>query len=317
MGVALMSGMISLLYLTGSFFMLEIYDRVLPSRSVPTLIGLARDRGRALLLPGRARRAPRPRAARASEPRSTKRSIGASTTFSCACRCKTRASGDGLQAVRDLDQVRQFLSGLGPTALFDLPWMPLYVAICFLFHPGSASTAVAGALLLVAITALAELRTRELRPRRRPSAAAARNALALASGRNAEVLQAMGMGRRLGERWGEANERFMDAQQRSSDVAGGLGAMSKVLRMALQSAVLGVGAYLVIEQQATAGIIIASSILTSRALAPVELAIAQLARLRRGAPELETPARAPRRACRRGRTDGAAAARTRACRSRA
>ena len=84
----------------------------------------------------------------------------------------------------------------------------------------------------------------------------------------------MGMGRRTGALWSAANERFIEAQQRSSDVAGGLGAVSKVMRMALQSAILGVGAYLVIEQQATAGVIIASSILTSRALAPVELAIA-------------------------------------------
>src|SRR5829696_1603377 len=165
------------------------------------------------------------------------------------------------------------MAGLGPTALFDLPWMPLYIGICFLFHPVIGATAVAGALLLVAITALAEWRSRA--PAKAASEqAAARNALALASQRNAEVVQAMGMGRRLGERWSETSERFIDAQQRSSDVAGGLGTISKVLRIGLQSAVLGVGAYLVIEQQATAGIIIASSILTARAVVPVELAIA-------------------------------------------
>jgi ATP-binding cassette subfamily C protein len=186
---------------------------------------------------------------------------------------KQRVSGDGMQAIRDLDQVRHFLSGLGPTALFDLPWMPLYVAICFLFHFWIGVTAVAGALLLVAITLVAELRTRQP-TKAAAESGAARNVLALASVRNAEVLQAMGMGRRLGALWGSANAHFMDAQQRSSDVAGGLGAVSKVLRMALQSAMLSVGAYLVIEQQATAGIIIASSILSSRALAPVELAIA-------------------------------------------
>ena len=272
LGVALMSGMLSLLYLTGSFFMLEIYDRVLPSRSIPTLIGLVVIAAVLYFFQGlidvvRGRVLSR---------------IGASLdeafhgrVFDILTRqpLKTRTSGDGLQAVRDLDQVRQFLSSLGPTALFDLPWMPLYITICFIFHPVIGATAVAGALLLVAITALAEWRSRA--PTKAASeCAAARNALALASRRNAEVVQAMGMGRRLGERWSEASERFIDAQQRSSDVAGGLGAISKVLRIGLQSAVLGVGAYLVIEQQATAGIIIASSILTARAVAPVELAIA-------------------------------------------
>src|SRR5437660_12529761 len=92
--------------------------------------------------------------------------------------------------------------------------------------------------------------------------------------RNAEVLHAMGMAPRMGKIWGEANAKYLASHQKTSDVAGGLGAVSKVLRFALQSGVLGLGAYLVIQQQATAGIIIASSIIVARALAPVELAIA-------------------------------------------
>src|SRR3954452_22140529 len=84
----------------------------------------------------------------------------------------------------------------------------------------------------------------------------------------------MGMAPRLAKVWGEANTKYLVSQQKTSDVAGGLGAVSKVLRFALQSGVLGLGAYLVIQQQATAGIIIASSIIVARALAPVELAIA-------------------------------------------
>ena len=94
------------------------------------------------------------------------------------------------------------------------------------------------------------------------------------SRRNAEVLVAMGMAGRLNARWSEANEKYLAGNQRASDVAGGLGAVAKVLRMMLQSAVLAVGAYLVIHQEATAGIIIAGSILSARALAPVDLAIA-------------------------------------------
>src|SRR6185437_3708959 len=104
--------------------------------------------------------------------------------------------------------------------------------------------------------------------------AARRNDLAATSRRNAEVLVAMGMSGRLTRRWSEANQNYLSGNQRASDVAGGLGAMAKVLRMMLQSAVLGVGAYLVIYQEATAGIIIAGSILSARALAPVDLTIA-------------------------------------------
>ena len=104
--------------------------------------------------------------------------------------------------------------------------------------------------------------------------AARRNDLAATSRRNAEVLVAMGMAGRLTRRWSEANQNYLAGNQRASDVAGGLGAIAKVLRMTLQSAVLAVGAYLVIHQEATAGIIIAGSILSARALAPVDLAIA-------------------------------------------
>jgi PrtD family type I secretion system ABC transporter len=104
--------------------------------------------------------------------------------------------------------------------------------------------------------------------------AARRNDLAATSRRNAEVLVAMGMAGRLNKRWSEANQNYLAGNQRASDVAGGLGAVAKVMRMVLQSAVLAVGAYLVIHQEATAGIIIAGSILSARALAPVDLTIA-------------------------------------------
>ena len=121
---------------------------------------------------------------------------------------------------------------------------------------------------------------------------AQRNALAEASRRNAEVLQAMGMRGRLAARWAEANDSYMATQRRAADIAGGFGSVSKVLRMVLQSAVLGVGGYLVIIQEATAGIIIAGAILTSRALAPVELAIAHWKRPGRRPAELDTSAAA-------------------------
>ncbi len=181
--------------------------------------------------------------------------------------------GDGLQPLRDLDSVRSFLSGLGPTALFDLPWIPIYLAIIFAFHPLLGTVALVGALILVAITLMTEFMTRN------PTSTAStdnveRQGLAETGRRNAEVLVAMGMTERMADRWETANQAFLQTQKKVADVAGGFGAMSKVLRVMLQSAVLGVGAYLVINHEATAGIIIAGSILTARAFAPVDLAIA-------------------------------------------
>ena len=271
-GIGIMSGMINVLYLTGSFFMLEIYDRVLPSRSVPTLVGLIILAAGLYMALGvldmiRSRVLVR---------------IGASLDESLNARVfdtiarlplKVGQRGDGLQPLRDLDSIRSFLSGLGPVALFDLPWLPVYIAICFAFHPLIGVTALVGGLILMTLTLLIEYSTRQSIKDASLSGVQRMN-LAEVSRRNAEALMAMGMIGRLADRFAEYNGQYRDNQQRVSDVSGGLGAASKVLRMMLQSAVLGVGAYLVIYQMATAGIIIAGSILSARALAPVDLAIA-------------------------------------------
>ena len=180
---------------------------------------------------------------------------------------------EGLQPLRDLDNIRAFLGSQGPSAFFDLPWLPFYLAICFAFHVLIGVTALGGAIILVTLTLITEYMSRKP-AREATTLAARRNDLAASSRRNAEVLVAMGMAGRLTRRWSDVNENYLAGNQRASDVAGGLGAIAKVLRMMLQSAVLGVGAYLVIHQEATAGIIIAGSILSARALAPVDLAIA-------------------------------------------
>jgi PrtD family type I secretion system ABC transporter len=270
LGIAVISGAINVLYLTGSFFMLEVYDRVLPSRSFATLVGLAVlatglyalqgllefARGRVLVRIG-----------------SAVDNATSGRVFDALTRMPLKGRNQGAQPLRDLDQVRGFLSGPGPSALADLPWMPLYLAICFVFHPLLGLAASAGGGVLIILTLLTEMRTKEA-VRTGSELGAKRAALAEASRRNAEVLQAMGMAPALTRQWGAVNERFIAVQRRASDVAGGLGAVSKVMRLLLQSLVLAVGAYLVLRQEATAGIIIAGSILTARALAPVELAIA-------------------------------------------
>ena len=151
--------------------------------------------------------------------------------------------------------------------------MPLYIGLCYLFHPLIGLAALGGALVLIALTFAAEVVTHE--PAKVASSlASTRAALAEASRRNAGVLTAMGMGAPLAVRWQAINRDYLRHQQRTSDRASGLGSISRAARLLLQSVVLGLGAYLVIHQEASAGVIIASAILVSRALAPVELSIA-------------------------------------------
>jgi PrtD family type I secretion system ABC transporter len=271
-GIAVFSALINTLALTGSIFMLEVYDRVLPSRSVPTLVGLAVLTALLLGCQGlldliRTRILAR---VGTSLDNAVSRRVYASMVL---LPLRSPNQGDGMQPLRDLDNVRSFLSSLGPTALFDLPWMPIYLGVIFAFHPLLGYVALTGAAFLVLLTLLTEVLTRRS-VRTAGTFAVPRHGMAEAGVRNAEALAAMGMTRRLADHWGKANDSYLDNQRAASDVTGGFGAVSKVMRLLLQSGVLAVGAYLVIHQEATAGIIIAASILTARAFAPVDLAIA-------------------------------------------
>ena len=271
LAIALFSGVLNLLALTGSFYMLQVYDRVLPSKSVATLIGLsvlmaALYAGYGLLDFFRMRAMARigvkfDQALRGNVFEAVRaRSLNAPT------------SADGMQPLRDVDQVRSFLSGMGPTALFDIPWIPVFIAFVTLLHPWLGLLAAGGAVVIIGLTIVAEMRTRA------PTLAAAvsgsqRSALCTATRRNADAIQAMGMGARLGDRFSALSARHLSDQLKASDATSGTGTASRVLRMLLQSAVLGLGAYLVVVDQMSAGAIIAASIMTSRALAPVEVAI--------------------------------------------
>jgi ATP-binding cassette subfamily C protein len=272
LAIALFSGMSNILMLTGALFMLEIYDRVLPSRSVPTLVALlilAAGLYAAQGIIDAIRSRILVRVGHSLDEAMSLRVYDAIVRLPL----KIGGKGDGTQPIRDLDSVRGFLSGAGPSALFDLPWMPVYLAICFLFHPYIGLTALAGAIILVILTVVTEIQTRQ--PTRNATQfAMARNALLEASQRNAEAITAMGMVGRIARRWNDLNRNYVASSGRASDVVGGLGAMSKILRLLLQSTILAVGAWLVIHQESTPGIIIAGSILGARALAPVDLAIA-------------------------------------------
>ena len=269
-GAAMVSAVINLLYLTGSFFMLEVYDRVIPSRSVPTLVALCvivlvlyvfqglldMIRGRIFV-----------RIGSLLDARLSDRIYQTVIDLSVHQR-----KIDALQPSRDLDQVRQFLWSGGPVGFLDLPWIPLYILICFAFHPWLGAAAVAGALVLVALTFFTD-RGAQAASRLGNGYAAKRSQIAETSRRNAELIHALGMKSTMGEQWQDANRDYLAASRSTSDVVASFGAVSKVFRTALQSMVLALGAWLVINHEATGGIMIASSILVSRALAPVEMVI--------------------------------------------
>ena len=210
--LVLMSSVINVLYLTGSFFMMEVYDRVLPSRHLATLAGLCVIAGLLFLFQGfldflRGRILTR---------------IGLNLDHALHERVHglivrmpagVRGQADSLQPLRDLDQVRAFVSGAGPIALFDLPWMPFYLLICFVFHPWIGLAALIGALLLLSFTLATDMMLRN------PGRASAfhggrRNALLEAARRNAEAVQSMGMMDRLGLRWKQANAEYLESQRR-------------------------------------------------------------------------------------------------------
>ena len=269
--VAGASFIVNLLMLVGPLFMLQVYDRVLPSRSLSTLIGLLLIAA-LLLLVQAAVDAMRSRLlARMGE--SFDQAIRGDV-FACVQHQALKTpGGDGLQNIRDLDTLRSFMSGSGLVAACDLPWTPLYIIVCTLFHPLMGLAVAAGAIMLGVITWASETFGR--RPTQAlVSLAAARRSMAETVFSHAEVVHALGMSKRMGELWESRTDAFLDGQRVTSDLTGSFGSASRFLRMILQSGVLALGAWLVINQQATPGVMLAATILSIRALAPIELAIA-------------------------------------------
>lgn len=272
LGVGLFTALINVLALTGSLYMLQVYDRVIPSHSLPTLVGMT------VLMVGlyvvcgvldfiRAR--VMVRVGLRVEKQLRER------VFACVQELPLRLSPstDPMLPLRDLDRVRSFLSSTGPAALFDAPWMPMYLGLVYALHPWLGMLALAGGMVLMALTAATEYRSR------RPMAKAARSgsereAAAEAARRGAEAARAMGFAGNARQAWMLANSAHLQDQTLAADAAMGLAAVSRVFRLLLQSAVLGLGAWLVIRGEASGGVMIAASILTSRALAPLEIAIA-------------------------------------------
>jgi ATP-binding cassette, subfamily C, type I secretion system permease/ATPase len=271
-GVAVFSGVVNLLTLSGSLYMLQVYDRVIPSRSVATLLGLSVIVLIAFLLQGyfdalRGRMLARIGALFDAELQPQ--------IYSALVSLPLRGTKPILvqQPLRDLDQVRAFLSGSGPTAFLDMPWIPLFLIPLFLFHPAIGLVATGGAVAIIAMTLLTEYQSRSA-AKVSAEGNAQRQVLADALRDHADVIRALGMTGRWGAQWSLANEHYIQHNTRLTDMHANLSAVAKILRFGLQSAVLGVGAYLVVMEQASGGIMIASAILMGRALAPVEIALA-------------------------------------------
>ncbi len=270
--VGIFSGVINLLMLSGSFYMLQVYDRVLGSRSVQTLIGLSLLLLAAYVLQGfldgiRVRLLAR-MGAHFDEQVSP-------AAFAAAQKLPLLGFGpeQSMQPIRDLDQVRGFLASLGPTALLDMPWMPLFLAGAFILHPWLGWLVVGGGLVILLLTFQTELESREA-TKAQLTSSLARQSIAEASRRNAEALTAMGMAPAFQRKWQEINLRHVRDWLAGSDATSGIGAFAKVFRMVLQSAVLGLGAYLAMHNEISGGAMIAASIMASRALAPIEIAVA-------------------------------------------
>src|SRR5216683_6366146 len=270
-GIALFSGVINILMLSGSLYMLQVYDRVIPSRNIATLFGLSLMVLLAYVVQGyfdalRSRMLCRV---------ATLFDVGLQDAIHNALAVLPLRGVKPMlmqQPLRDLDQVRSFMSSMGPTAFLDMPWIPIFLIGLFLFHPAIGITALLGTAAIIGVTLLTERMTRGTAKSAMDSSAQ-RQVLADATQRNAEVIRALGMMDRFTARWSRANERYLRENIRATDVYANLGSGAKVLRYVLQSGMLGIGAYLVVADKASGGIMIASSIMMGRALAPVEVAL--------------------------------------------
>ncbi|CAD5201415.1 type I secretion system permease/ATPase [Pseudomonas sp. FEN] len=269
--VACFTALINLLMLVPSIYMLQVYDRVLTSQNETTLvmltlmvvgffafIGLLEVLRSFIVI----------RIGSALERRLNLRVYQAAFE-----RNLSRGEGQAGQALGDLTHIRQFLTGPALFAFFDAPWFPIYLLVIFLFNPWLGVFASVGVLLLIALACLNESMTQK--PLSEASGYSQRSSqLASSHLHNAEIIQAMGMLGALRRRWFQVHSGFLARQNRASDIGAVITSLSKMLRLCLQSLVLGLGALLVIKGEMTAGMMIAGSILMGRVLSPIDQLIA-------------------------------------------
>ncbi|MCH7628487.1 type I secretion system permease/ATPase [Novosphingobium percolationis] len=271
--VAVASILLNVLVFAGSAYMMLVYDSVLPSRSIPTLIGLflmlvlvyafqsvfEAIRSEALL----------------GVANGVHDDLFEAVHYATVTRPLRNGAekGDGLQFTRDLDSIHTFLAGQGPIALIDLPWVIMFLIVLASLHWWLGLTALFGVLVMASLALVSNRRTQS-GSRELANITGRRSAAALAEIRFAESALAMGMQERLVARTSGWETSFIEAQSYLSRTVARLGGASRMFRMLLQSLILSVGALLVIDGKASGGVILASSVLSGRALAPVDQAIA-------------------------------------------
>ena len=262
---------INILAFVSPLYMLQIYDRVITSRNAMTLIALTVIAVFLVLIYAALEKI---RSAILVRLGILFSNLSRTRLFDAVLKGNLLQPGRGhTQALRDLDTIREFLTGTGLISFCDAPWVPIFVVGCFILHPWYGYIATAGAVLIFCFAVANELLTRK-QLKAASSSAIVASSYASATFRNAEVLHAMGMLPGLRDRWLRRQDEGLKLQAVASDRAGHLVAASKFLRVFLQIAILGTGAYLSIEQESTPGAMIAASIIMGRALAPVEMAVA-------------------------------------------
>lgn len=262
----------NLLMFVGPLYMLQIYDRVLSSRNEMTLIMMTAIAVALLLSYGLLEFTRSRLLVRAGMQFDE---VLANPVFHRVVKQQTAMPGGNAQiALSDIDKVREFMTGQGILAFFDAPWVPLFLALCFAFHPWLGIVATIGALIIFALAITNEFATRASLQDASKAARGANHFISTTM-QNAEVIRALGMEKQLTKRWLTQHDDMLVHQAKASDRAGSIMASSKFIRMSLQVAILGTGAYLAIQQLISPGIMIAASIVMGRALAPVEQAVGQ------------------------------------------
>ena len=263
---------INCLLFVAPLYMLQIYDRVLGTRNEVTFLMISLIALFLMLVYGVMEFIRSRMLVRAGMQFDE---VLSDAVFSRAVKLRLANPSAGAEyVVSDGNKIREFLTGSAILAFFDAPWVPFYVFICFLFHAWLGYLALGGALVLFLLAWGNELATRR-HLKEANDAAQGANQFAGAVLQNAEVIRSMGMERQLGQRWQGRHRQMLDAQALASDRSGAILTFQKFVRMALQSAILGLGAYLALHQEITPGIMIATSIMMGKALAPVEQGVAQ------------------------------------------
>ena len=271
-GVGLLSLCVNVLMLTGPLYMLQVYDRVITSQSMSTLVALSilmvlmysfmalLDflRSRILIRIGNF----------------VENKLSAQLFKNWLSQGIKGKIPPGQQPLQNLAILKRFLTGPAPTTFFDIPWTPIYIAVIFMIDWTLGVFAIFGAVVVLCIAALAELKTRK-------NEAKAQNAKAHSQGfsqkiyQNSETVMSMGMVGDMSEKWARIKAQGEASDLSASDISGGATAMSKAFRMFLQSAILGLGAALAVQGIVTPGAMIAGSIILGRALAPIQMIISQ------------------------------------------